>query len=189
MNYFKKHHSLSDVDVIRLLERIDRGASYEEIFETTVPEDREDVQEFFSLLQDLETMRTLIVPPHEILAPLLEKLDTPEHKTVATIKIINQQNSRTSNFLKDTLRNFSILQLRSPKFLVPFSVITIVAILFVRQQLSTVKEAEFQKAPDAFSFPGDTTQPLTSMETNISTDTAVLLPRDSASTTKPNGNE
>lgn len=77
MNYLHKHNPIGDVDMIRILQRLDVGATIDEILEDLPLDNREEARELLDMIVLLDSARENIVPPREHLAHILEHLDDP----------------------------------------------------------------------------------------------------------------
>ncbi len=77
MNYLNKHNPIGDVDMIRMLERLDSGASAEDIIAELPVKNRSEAEGLLDMVTLLEDARTAMVPPKEQLQYILEHLDAP----------------------------------------------------------------------------------------------------------------
>jgi len=134
MNYFKKYNPISDVDVIRILEHLDRGASFEEILENVAEENREEVKSILMLLEQLDESREIITSPKELFVSILDRITVAGQEDAlhdAPVAMAAETSHPSSVFHDSHFVPY--LQ----KFLMPLSVTAVIAALFVGGRLVT----------------------------------------------------
>lgn len=77
MNYLNKYNPIGDVDMIRILERLDAGIPAEDIITELPTNNRDEARELLDTITLLETARSTIIPPKETLQNILRCLDAP----------------------------------------------------------------------------------------------------------------
>ncbi len=78
MNYLQKYNPIGDVDMIRILERLDADIPMEQILDELPKENREEVSQLLDIITMLDDTRDTIVPPREHLQKILSLLDSPQ---------------------------------------------------------------------------------------------------------------
>ena len=82
MNYLQKHNPIGDVDMIRILERLDADISMEQILDELPEENREEASQLLDIITMLDDTRDTIVPPREHLQKILSLLGSPQSVVV-----------------------------------------------------------------------------------------------------------
>ena len=126
MNYLNKHNPIGDVDMIRILERLDRGMTTEEVLLEVSEENHDEARELLETIRLLDEVREVIVPPREHLQQILVRLNAPFEKSI-------EEEARDSRLEKSThtpkYRIFPLFPLRHYFF--PVSVGAIAVLLVV----------------------------------------------------------